>query len=327
MAVALSHLHSSSLHCVALPSVLLSKADTIVFHGSLGGRSLNSIVVPLEKYSLNKIITQKRFLRPNHLIYKLGRKAVKSAAYNKFLSSEEDGDDACELVSGTEIVLGEGGDIFNAYLLKAVKNNNGTAVLLLSDQFGYHDPEIRDFAYRLSCGGYNVLVPDLFGGESWSKGVSQSESELPGNEPWPLNVERVDMCRKWLVDEFTTAGISKKLGIVGLSIGGGQLVEALAKDAQSHFGAAVCFYGTQINPTRLVQIKIPLLFIVGDVDPLCPIGQLHDAKKQLKGSEVHVYSGRGHGFAHHPKTLEEDEDAEDAFSRMKNWLNSNLLQS
>ena len=71
----------------------------------------------------------------------------------------EDGinDEACELVNGVELSLGEGDDIIHAYLLKAVKNNNGTGILLLSDIFGFEDSFTRDFAYRVACGGYKYV--------------------------------------------------------------------------------------------------------------------------------------------------------------------------
>ena len=71
----------------------------------------------------------------------------------------EDGinDEACELVNGVELSLGEGDDIISAYLLKAVKNNNGTGILLLSDIFGFEDSFTRDFAYRVACGGYKYV--------------------------------------------------------------------------------------------------------------------------------------------------------------------------
>ena len=85
-------------------------------------------------------------------------------------------DEVCELVNGVELVL-RVDDSFNAYLLKVVKNNNGAAVLLLSDVFGFEDSGTRDFVYRLSCNGYNVLVPDLFQGEPWSKDRPRSEFE------------------------------------------------------------------------------------------------------------------------------------------------------
>lgn len=63
-------------------------------------------------------------------------------------------DEACELVNGIELSIGEGEDSIEAYLFKAVKNNNGTGVLLLSDIFGFEDSATRDFAYRVACNGY-----------------------------------------------------------------------------------------------------------------------------------------------------------------------------
>lgn len=63
-------------------------------------------------------------------------------------------DEACELVNGVELLIGEGDDEINAYLFKAVKNNNGAGILLLSDVFGFEDSATRDFAYRVACTGY-----------------------------------------------------------------------------------------------------------------------------------------------------------------------------
>lgn len=72
----------------------------------------------------------------------------------------EDGinDEACELVSGVELSLGEGADNIQAYLFKAVKNNNGTGILLLSDVFGFEDSSTREFAYRIACNGYKYVA-------------------------------------------------------------------------------------------------------------------------------------------------------------------------
>ena len=70
-------------------------------------------------------------------------------------SSTVDDDEACELVRGTDVVIGQGDDeSVRAYLLEAVKNNNGTCVLFLSDVFGFEDSATRDFAYRIACHGY-----------------------------------------------------------------------------------------------------------------------------------------------------------------------------
>ena len=63
-------------------------------------------------------------------------------------------DETCELVNGVELSIGEGDDAINAYLCTAVKNNNGTGILLLSDVFGFEDSATRDFAYLVACNGY-----------------------------------------------------------------------------------------------------------------------------------------------------------------------------
>lgn len=63
-------------------------------------------------------------------------------------------DEACELVNGTELTIGDEADGIQAYLFKAVKNNNATGILLLSDIFGFEDSSTRDFAYRIACNGY-----------------------------------------------------------------------------------------------------------------------------------------------------------------------------
>lgn len=63
-------------------------------------------------------------------------------------------DEACELVNGTELTIGDDENGIRAYLCTAVKNNNATGILLLSDIFGFEDDATRDFAYRVACNGY-----------------------------------------------------------------------------------------------------------------------------------------------------------------------------
>ena len=68
----------------------------------------------------------------------------------------EDGidDESCELVNGIELSIGEGADTIDAHLFKAVKNNNGTGILFLSDVLGFQESSTKDFAYRIACNGY-----------------------------------------------------------------------------------------------------------------------------------------------------------------------------
>ncbi|KAL6609937.1 hypothetical protein ACP70R_039906 [Stipagrostis hirtigluma subsp. patula] len=239
----------------------------------------------------------------------------------------DDDDEACELVSGTDLVIGEGDDSVRAYLLKAVKNNNGAGILLLSDVFGFEDSATRDFAYRVACNGYNVLVPDLFRGNPWRASLPFDdgfERWLAGQAPRRVSGD-IDACTRWLVDEFTAAGVSRKLAAVGFCYGGGRLVETLARDAGGCFSAGVCFYGSRMDASLGDRIAAPVLFVCGDGDPLCPVETVRELERRARGARAAVYAGRGHGFAHRPQSLEEDGDAEDAFDAMRGWLHDHLL--
>lgn len=246
------------------------------------------------------------------------------------LKVEDDLDaEACELVNGSELQLGEGSDTIHAHFFKAVKNNNGVGILLLSDIFGFEDSSTKDFAYRVACNGYNVLVPDLFRGDPWSR--DRAEALL---QQWIAKQDRSRMAKdiatstKWLADEFTAAGDSKKLGIIGFCYGGGRVIEVLARDQNSTFGTGVSFYGTRMDQSAALDVKVSVLFVTGDNDPLCPVDIVNELEKKIgKDSKVVVFKGRGHGFVHRPESLEEDEDAEAAFAIMRNWLHHHLLSS
>ncbi len=240
----------------------------------------------------------------------------------------EDGidDESCELVNGIELSIGEGADTIDAHLFKAVKNNNGTGILFLSDVLGFQESSTKDFAYRIACNGYNVLVPDLFRGNPWVKHQPKDmfQQWLATQDPQRV-AQDIDMAAKWLVDEFIAAGVTEKLGIVGFCYGGGRVIDVLAKDQGAHFGTGVSFYGTRINPSAAADVKVPVLLISGDNDPLCPVNLFKDIEKSIgKGSRLLVFEGRGHSFAHRPESPEDDEDAEQAFTVVRSWLQERL---
>eukprot|EP00250_Pteridium_aquilinum_P009590 c18777_g1_i1 orf=138-1091(+) len=236
-------------------------------------------------------------------------------------------DDVCELVSRLELTLGEGENAMGAYLVKAVKNNNGAAVLLLTDVLGFNNNDTRDFAYRLSCFGYNVLVPDLFQGMPWTKDRQNSEYESWRAMHPPERIEMViNTAADWLMEEIAAAGVTKKLGLLGFCFGGGRVLEALARDTKQQYATAVSFYPTRFDEALAAEINVPILFIAGDEDELCAPDKLHNVAGQIKGSVARVYPGRGHAFAHRP-TPDDDEDAEDAFVAMKAWLHKHLVSS
>lgn len=102
------------------------------------------------------------------------------------------------------------------------------------------------------------------------------------------------------------------------------MIDILAHDQGGSFGVGVSFYGTGISRSAAANIRVPVLFIAGDNDPLCPVDNLKDTGKEIEHQKIVVFQGRGHGFVHRPQSPEEDEDAEKAFVIMRNWLHDGL---
>lgn len=147
---------------------------------------------------------------------------------------------------------------------------------------------------------------------------------LAEHDPQRL-AQDIDLSAKWLVDEFIAAGVTRKLGVIGFCFGGGRVIDVLSRDQGAHFGTGISFYGTRIDPSAAASIKVPVLLISGDKDPLCPVSLLKDIEKSIgSGSRAVIFEGRGHGFAHRPESPEEDEDAEEAFTLMRSWLHEGL---
>lgn len=318
-------LASSPSHMLNLPPVIINN-----------NQSKFSLLRSLYPSSLSPTSSSSSFsLLPTSFAYR--KEAVLTAqeqrrvhVFCSQLKVEEVSDeDACELVNGSEIKVGEDTDEIRAYLFKAVKNNNGVGILLLSDVFGFEDSFTRDFAYRVACNGFNVLVPDLFRGDPWSRDRPNAifEQWLAKQDPDRV-AKDIGTSTKWMEDEFTAAQIPRKLGIIGFCYGGGRVVEVLARDQNSTFGTGVSFYGTRVSLNAAQNVEVPVLFITGDNDPLCPVGTLAELEKAIgKGSRVVVFKGRRHAFVHRPESPEEDADADEAFMIMRTWLCDHLLAS
>ncbi|CAK8564675.1 unnamed protein product [Lathyrus sativus] len=260
-------------------------------------------------------------------------KSIQHAANSKLscslLNVETDiNDEACELVSGEELSLEDDDDNnIHAYLFKAVKNNNGIGLLLLSDIYGFEDSFTRDFAYRVACNGFNILVPDLFRGNPWTKDRPNTlfEQWIAGHSSERI-AKDITAWTEWMADEFMTSGDSRKLSIIGFCFGGGRLLEVLARDQGACFGTGISFYGARMDPLVASDVKVPVLFILGDNDPFCAVSEIENIQTKIdNGSKVVIFPGRGHGFAHRPGSPEEDKDAEKAYVIMRDWIYEHLV--
>lgn len=242
--------------------------------------------------------------------------------------TEEDLDD-CELVLGKDIELKTSRGNVEAHLVQPVKNRNGSGVLLLTDVRGVHDSDTRDFAYRLACFGYSVLIPDLFRKQPLEQSVPKDEYEswrkLHPDERVASDIEVAkNHLLQNVVQDKAPPG-QGKVALLGFCFGGGRLVETLARDSAREFTTAVMFYGTRFDVSQASEIGVPILIVAGDSDDLCTVETVETLQQKVEGSKLLVYPGRGHAFAHHPHTVDDDEAAELAFTEMKKWLHAHLL--
>ncbi|GJP39800.1 hypothetical protein CLOM_g24141 [Closterium sp. NIES-68] len=245
--------------------------------------------------------------------------------------------------------LAEDREGFRAHLVAPIKNKNGSGVVLLSDVMGIDDKDTKMFAYRLACFGYSVLMPDLFRGQPWDASRPQEEYEAWREAINSAQVSAdIDTAARHLAASISlptpVSPGNGRVALLGFCYGGGRLIEALARDGSSGsdsaglsaelFSAGVFFYGTRFDPAVAGSIRVPLLLVAGDSDSLCTMETLQEVARRVKGGGVgeevevvtRVYAGRGHAFAHRPKSMEEDEDAEDAFHATRHWLHAHLLE-
>lgn len=171
-------------------------------------------------------------------------------------------------------------------------------------------------------------MPDLFRSNPWSKDRPQVQyEEWRANQDLNRVAEDIATATKWMVDEFMAEESSTKLGVIGFCFGGSRVLEVLARDHDSVFGTGVSFYGANIDSSVVRNVKVPVLLVAGDNDPLCPVDKLNEIGDTVgKSSKVVVFKGRGHGFVHRPESAGEDADAEEAFTIMRNWLHNKLLE-
>lgn len=167
-----------------------------------------------------------------------------------------------------------------------------------------------------------AMASNLIHGDPWEKQPEQ----LSAKREMQRIAEDIGIITKWLVDEFSAAGISRKLGIMGFGYGGGRVIDVLAQDEGACFSIGASLYGTEVDPSVASKVKVPVLLISGDNDPLCPVSVMKDLEKGMgEGSKLVIFEGRGHGFVHNPGSPEEDEDAEQAFLMLRNWLHHGLV--
>lgn len=193
----------------------------------------------------------------------------------------------------------------------------------------------------LAAEGYAVLLPNPRGSMGWGTAFAEANIGDMGGADWGDIVAGIDHC--------ITEGIADpdRLGVGGWSYGG--YLTAWAVTQTTRFKAAVAgasitnwisFHGVstipgfdaafyavdpfnwdghygQFSPMAHVRnVTTPTLFLHGERDPICPLGQAHEMWRALKelgvDTQLTVYPREGHG-------IRECEHARDVLDRAVGW--------
>lgn len=210
--------------------------------------------------------------------------------------------------------------------------------------WSYDFPAARSMGWvqLLAAAGYAVLLPNPRGSMGWGTAFAEANIGDMGGGDLADILAGVDFC--------VQAGIAdpERLGVGGWSYGG--YLTAWAVTQTERFKAAVAgasitnwisfhgvstipgfdstfcevdpfdwdgYYG-QFSPVAHVRrVVTPTLFLHGERDPICPLGQAHEMWRALKelrvDTELVVYPREGHG-------IREREHARDVLERAVAWF-------
>jgi carboxymethylenebutenolidase len=205
-----------------------------------------------------------------------------------------------------------------------------TAVVL-GELFGLTDVQ-RDAAERVAAMGYVAVAPDLL--HRRAHGGPLPEDEEGRRQGLVLvdalsRLELVSDVRDALhaARDRPQADPGAASVAVGMSFGGHV---AMLAAAQLNLRACVAMYagwlaGTDIpasrpEPTGSLALAGPLLFLVGDADPMVPASDIAALRAWQPNAEIIIYPGIGHRFCSVGRPGFDPQAAADAWARITQFL-------
>jgi carboxymethylenebutenolidase len=193
-------------------------------------------------------------------------------------------------VSQVETLMARDGHSFHAYIARPPARARG-AVIIVQEIFGL-TPHILRLADSYAADGYLAVAPALFDRVRRDLVLSDSPAELEAALGYRKQIPEA----KSVLDIHAAAAMARHCGRVGV-IGycwGGTL--AWAASAESHFAAAVCYYGAGIADHLDKPPTCPTLLHFGEQDSSIPLATVERIRLGFPQGIVYVYPSAGHAF-------------------------------
>ncbi|KAG0570363.1 hypothetical protein KC19_6G156800 [Ceratodon purpureus] len=211
------------------------------------------------------------------------------------------------------------------------KSPTSSAVLIISDIYGWQVPQTRLLADKIAAAGHYVVVPDFMENDFF--GSSDPNDEYAG---LPEYLARHSMSKaiaeaKEILRKVQAMGFNS-IGGAGFCWGTKILVSLLKGDTP--LAAAIMCHPSFITNDEMKEVKVPLVVLGAEIDIVTAAAQvmeygaiLHD-NAAIVGSEsyVKIYKGADHGWTtrYNLNDVEARNRAETAHEEIIAWFKNRL---
>jgi carboxymethylenebutenolidase len=187
------------------------------------------------------------------------------------------------------------------------------------------NPHIEDVARRAALEGFVALAPDFLSPLGGTPDDEDQARELIGQLDGAETVENAAAAVRFLAAHDATTGT---VGVTGFCWGGALTNRTAA--AVPELGAAVAWYGGQVDAEAAARIQAPLMLHYAELDERINAG-IPAYEEALQAADVdytiHMYEGTNHAFHNDTNEARYDQTAAElAWSRTIAFFNQHLVE-
>lgn len=208
-----------------------------------------------------------------------------------------------------------------------------SAVLIISDIYGWRVPQTRQLADKIAAAGHFVVVPDFMEGEPYAS--TDPNQEYGGlHEYLERHSKRKAINHaKEVLEKIHTMGFHV-IGAAGFCWGAKILVNLLKGDTA--VGAGIMCHPSFLTTDDIKEVKVPLAILGAEIDIITPPKMVLEFESILKASPdvghqsyCNIYPDADHGWTtrYEPNNLEARNRAETAHGDIISWFQTHLHRS
>lgn len=210
-------------------------------------------------------------------------------------------------------------DELQVYVTSPPSSTATSAVVLVSDVFGWKNPLFRKLADKVAAAGFLVVVPDLLYDDPYDPVRTENRQEwLAKHHP---EGKPMDDFKK-IVHMLQMKGIMA-IGVAGFCWG----AKIAINSRGSSIKAVVLLHPSRVTAEEVKAVQVPTAVLAAEIDELTPAHVVEEFQRILKNKAgvehfVKIYPGVQHGWTvrYDPSDEQVTKQAEAAHHDMISWF-------